>query len=120
MPTVKIDGLQGIEDALTAAEAGADFIGMVLVPGGRRRVSVKRARQVVDAVKSTGDTPPKLVGLFADQHLEEVFETVQESHVDMTQLCGNDSIEYCDKAPVPEFGTIHVPVGLLDLTCLHI
>ena len=66
MAKVKIDGFQRVEEALTAAEAGADFIGLVFVPNRRRRVSVEQARRVVDAVKGSSDNPPKLVGLFAD------------------------------------------------------
>ena len=114
MPKVKIDGVQEVEDALTATEAGADFIGMVFVPDGRRRVSVDQACQVVDAVKSTSDNPPKLIGLFAEQPLEVIIETVHESQVDMIQLCGNESVEFCDNAPVPVFKTIHVPAGSIE------
>ena len=113
MLKVKIDGVQRVEDALTADEAGADFIGVVFVPNRRRRVSVEQARRVVDAVKTASDDPPKLVGLFADQPLEEVRETVRDSGVDMVQLCGAESIEYCDGAPVPVFRSIHVQGGHL-------
>ncbi len=108
MLKVKIDGVQRVEDALTADEAGADSIGLVFVPNRRRRVSLEQARRVVDAVKTTSDNPPKLVGLFADQPLEEVRETVRDSGVDMVQLCGAESIEFCDGAPVPVFRAIHV------------
>ena len=55
---------------------------------------------MVDAVKSTSDNPPKLVGLFADQPLEEVRETVRGSGVDMVQLCGAESMEFCEKVSV--------------------
>ena len=113
MLKVKIDGVQRVEDALTADEAGADFIGLVFVPNRRRRVSAEQARRVVDAVKTTSDNPPKLVGLFADQPLEEVRETVRDSGVDMVQLCGAESIEFCDGAPVPVFRAIHVRGGHL-------
>ena len=112
MPKVKIDGVQRVEDALTAVEAGADFIGLVFVPNRRRRVSVERARRVVKAVKAASCNPPKLVGLFADQSLEEVRATIRGSGVDMVQLCGAESMEFCDEALVPVLKAIHVPAGL--------
>ena len=108
---VKIDGVRRVEDALTAAEAGSDYIGLVFVPNRRRRVSVEQARRVVEAVKATGDNPPKMVGLFADQPLEEVRETVRGSTVDMVQLCGAESMEFCDEVPVSVFRAVHVPGG---------
>ena len=111
MPKVKIDGVQRVEDALTAVEAGADFIGLVFVHDRRRRVSVELARRVVEAVKAASDNPPKLVGLFADQSLGEVRATVRDSGVDMVQLCGAESMEFCDEALVPVLKAIHVPVG---------
>ena len=111
MPKVKIDGVQRVEDALTAVEAGADFIGLVFVHNRRRRVSVERARRVVEAVKDSSYNPPKLVGLFADQSLEEVRATICGSGVDMVQLCGAESMEFCDKVLVPVLKVIHVPAG---------
>ena len=118
MPRVKIDGVQRVEDALAAVEAGADFIGLVFVHGRRRRVSVQRARRVVEAVKAASDNPPKLVGLFADQSLEEVRATVHGSGVDMVQLCGAEAMEFCDKALVPVLKAIHVPAGSQDAEAL--
>ena len=111
MPKVKICGVQRVRDALTAVEAGADFIGLNFVPNRRRRVSVEQARRMVDAVKAASDNPPRLVGLFADQTLEEVRETVRGSSVDMVQLCGAESMKFCEQAPAPVFKVIHVPGG---------
>ena len=113
MVKVKIDGVRRVEDALTAAETGADFIGFVFVPNRRRCVSVEQARRMVDAVKTAVDNPPKLLGLFADQPLEEVKETVVRSGVDMVQMSGKESMEYCDDVPVPLFKAIHVPGGMV-------
>ncbi len=115
MLKVKICGVQRVEDALTAVEAGADFIGLNFVPNRRRRVSVEQARRVVDAVKVTSGNPPRLVGLFADQPLEEVRETVHGSGVDMLQLCGAESMEFCEKVSVPVFKVIHVPGGFQNV-----
>ena len=113
MPKVKLDGVRRVEDALTAVEAGADFIGLVFVPKRRRLVSVEQARRIVDAVKATGKNPPRVVGLFADQPLEDVGATVCEAGVDMAQLCGAESMEFCEEMTVPVFKTIHVPGGYL-------
>ena len=115
MPKVKICGVQRVEDALTAVEAGADFIGLNFVPNRRRRVSVGQARRMVDAVKVTSGNPPKLVGLFADQPQDEVRSTVRGSGVDMVQLCGAESMEFCEKVSVPVFKVIHVPGGFQNV-----
>ena len=112
-PKVKICGVRRIKDALTAAEAGADFIGLVFVPNRRRRVSVEQARRVVDAVKSSKETPPKMVGLFADQPLPNVLQTIEGSGVEMVQLCGAESADFCAQMPVPVFKVVHVPAGAL-------
>ena len=111
MIKVKIDGVRRVEDALTAVEAGADFVGLVFVPNRRRLISVEQARRIVEAVKRSGDNPPHMVGLFADQNIEEVKATVRDSGVDMVQLSGKESLEFCAKAPVPVFKAIHVPGG---------
>ena len=69
---VKICGIRALDDALVAAEAGADYIGMVFVPERRRRVSPQDAKVIVDGVRGSGGVVPKMVGLFADQSAEEV------------------------------------------------
>ncbi len=111
MLKVKIDGVRRVEDALTAVEAGADFIGLVFVRNRRRRITVEQARRIVNAVKASSENPPKMVGLFADQPMEELKTTVRDSGVDMVQLSGAESLEYCAKTPVPVFKAIHVPGG---------
>ena len=108
MPRVKIDGVRRPEDALIAAAAGADFVGVVFVPDRRRRVSVEQGRRIVEAVKAASENPPAVLGLFADQPLEEVEASVRGSGVDMVQFSGSESIAYCDQAPLPVFKTIHV------------
>ena len=112
MTRVKICGIQGGGDALTAARAGADFVGLVFVPNRRRRLDEERAMGIVSALRENLGQPPKVVGLFADQPLEELAQVVRRCGLDMVQLCGAESLEYCDQAGVPVIKVVHVPDAL--------
>ena len=93
--TVKICGVRRLEDALVAAEASADYVGMVFVPGRRRRVDPEAARVITDALGELGPDAPRSVGLFGDQPLTEVLDTIAAAGLDCVQLCGDESPEYC-------------------------
>lgn len=95
--TVKICGVRRPEDALVAAEAGADYIGMVFVPGRRRRIEPAAARVITDSLRALGTDAPRSVGLFGDQPLEEVLDTIAAAGLDYVQLCGDESAEYCER-----------------------
>ena len=112
MIRVKICGVGGVGDACVAAEAGADFIGIVFVPERRRLVAPDAAEEIVGAVRGLGGRLPRMVGLFADQPLDEVNAVVARCGLDAAQLCGRESVEYA--AGVAETGcqvikVIHVP-----------
>ena len=105
---VKICGVQRPEDALVTAQAGADFIGVVFVPERRRRLDVSSAKCVVTALRATGRQAPKVVGLFADQSLDKVNETIDACDLDLAQLCGKESTEYCGKVEAQVIKVVHV------------
>ena len=108
MTRIKICGIQEPADAITALRAGADLLGLVFVPGRRRKVDIQRAREVVSAVQKESDSPPPVVGLFADQDLDEVNQTVRLGGLDMAQLCGQESAQYCGQVEVPVIKVVHV------------
>ena len=72
-PLVKICGIRSVNDAKIAIEAGADMLGIILVPGTRRQVSVQVARQISDLVRQSRraahatDTTPTGIAL-SDSH----------------------------------------------------
>jgi phosphoribosylanthranilate isomerase len=109
MTRVKICGIQKLNDALVAAEAGGDFIGLVFVPNRRRRLSIEAARSIVDGLKATSSSPPQIAGLFADQPLEEVNHTIKACGLDLAQLCGQESLDYCRRVPAQVIKVLHIP-----------
>jgi len=98
---------------MVASEAGADLIGLVFVPGRPRRVDVPTASAIVAEVKArakaAGKEPPGLVGLFADQPIDEVNQTIEACGLDLVQLCGVESMGYCDDLETQVIKVIHVP-----------
>ena len=109
MTKLKICGLREVSHALVAAEAGADFLGFVFVPGVRRQLSEEQAKAIIQEYRRiNGSGGPKLVGLFADQPLEEVNRIARSCGLDLAQLCGDEPPEYWDQVEVPIIKQIKV------------
>ena len=105
---VKICGIRNLEDALVAAEAGADFIGMVFVPERHRRITPKEAKVIVEGVRNSSGSKPRIVGLFADQPIEDVAAIVDFCRLDLAQLCGKESVEYAAQTGCGVIKVVHV------------
>ena len=86
---VKICGIGHVEDALAAARAGADAIGLVFHPAASRNVSPQRAGEILSAL------PPFVtpVGLFVDADPTKVRETARALGLRHLQLHGHESPE---------------------------
>ena len=105
---VKICGIRALDDALVAAEAGADYVGIVFVPGRHRRITVDAAKFIVDGVRTSDGPAPRVVGLFADQLLDEVNAIVEYVGLDLAQLCGTESVEYAGQVSCDVIKVVHV------------
>ncbi len=90
---VKICGINRLEDALAAAEAGADAVGFNLWTGSRRHVDLDRAREIA------GRLPPGLlrVGVFVRAAPGEVQAAVAALGLGAVQLHGDeDPADYAE------------------------
>ncbi|KAK4034921.1 indole-3-glycerol phosphate synthase-domain-containing protein [Parachaetomium inaequale] len=126
---VKICGTRSAEAASEAIKAGADLVGMILVPGTKRCVSHETALAISEAVHSSKNAAaaasgavsvpqtatdfftltgellrkkgPLLVGVFMNQPLDEVLEKQRLYNLDVVQLHGDEPLEWASLIPVP-------------------
>ncbi|MYA51294.1 MAG: phosphoribosylanthranilate isomerase [Chloroflexi bacterium] len=108
MTHVKICGFRSAEPLLAAVDAGVDAVGLVFVPSARRCMTADEARAVLDEARASGRALPPIVGLFADQPVEEVRETVASVGLDAVQLCGSEGVEYASQLGVPVYKVISI------------
>ncbi|MEN2509061.1 phosphoribosylanthranilate isomerase [Stutzerimonas stutzeri] len=94
MPIVrsKICGITRVEDALIAAEAGADAIGLVFYGKSPRAVSVQQARAIVAALPPFVTT----VGLFVNASRCELNEILDAVPLDALQFHGDEQPADCE------------------------
>ena len=102
---IKICGITRVEDALAAAQAGADAIGFVLWPGSPRGVTVDAARAIAAALPPFVTT----VGLFVDAAADDVRRACADVPLDVLQFHGAESPEFCRRFARPYVKA--VPVG---------
>jgi anthranilate synthase / indole-3-glycerol phosphate synthase / phosphoribosylanthranilate isomerase len=126
---VKICGTRTVEGARAAVAAGADLVGIILVPGTGRFIPRQTAQAIAEAIKSTPrphsvhqDAVPDtfaqnwfahgllrlrnpgraaLVGVFRNQPLDDILAAVREIGLDAVQLHGDEPLEWASLIPVP-------------------
>ena len=101
---VKICGLTRVEDAVFAADCGADFLGMIFVRDSPRCIDVERATEIADAVRGRA----KLVGVFRDAPTENVREMAGQIGLDFVQLHGSESDDDIVAIGVPAIKAINL------------
>jgi phosphoribosylanthranilate isomerase len=136
MTLVKICGMREPRHAVAAADAGADFIGVIFAPS-RRRVTVEQAQAIARALGSgqaTVEVPPPaapddarwfrhwgrsietllgrkrplLVGVFADAELKTINSVAESCGLDLVQLSGHEAWGMCLEIGRPVIKAVRV------------
>jgi phosphoribosylanthranilate isomerase len=93
MTFVKICGITRAQDADLASRLGAAAVGFVLWPGSPRCVTPDAARMIA------AELPPHVmkVGVFVDEDIETVRNLMDVVGLDVAQLHGNETPDYCQQ-----------------------
>jgi phosphoribosylanthranilate isomerase len=112
---VKICGITRAADALAAAQAGADAIGLVFYPPSPRYLSLERAREIRDAL------PPfvQTVALFVNADAAQVSQVMGRVHPAMLQFHGEETPEFCAQFGLPFVKACRVKKGVDALEYLR-
>jgi len=100
----KICGITRVEDALAAAHAGADAIGLVFYSKSPRAVSVQQAREIIAALPPFVTT----VGLFVNASRCEINEILDAVALDALQFHGDETPAQCEGFHRPWFKALRV------------
>jgi len=106
MVQVKVCGIQSLEAANWAIDAGTDAIGFIFVTQSKRYILPEKAREI------SLNLPPFMsrIGVFVNEDPALVAEIVQKCHLTGVQLHGTEDPENYQKIAVPCIKAINISV----------
>lgn len=107
MVRIKICGVTRVEDALAAAEAGADAIGLVFYAASPRAVSIAQAGEIIRALPPFVTT----VGLFVDAAEADIRSILEQVPLDVLQFHGDEPESFCQRFLRPYIKALRVRPG---------
>jgi tryptophan synthase beta subunit len=109
---VKICGLTNADDVTAAIRAGADAIGLNLVPGTPRALSIVEAALLARTARESsipGGRRPSIVVITVDRTAKELNEIAAALDADAIQLSGTEPPELVGELTRPAWKAIHLP-----------
>jgi phosphoribosylanthranilate isomerase len=105
---VKICGVTRTEDALVAARAGAQAVGMIFYPKSPRFVEDEVAAGIVKAL------PPFVtpVALFVDQPAAQIARAIESVRPQLLQFHGEEAADFCRSFGLPYIKAVRVRAGV--------
>lgn len=103
----KICGITRVEDALSAAAAGADAIGFVFYEKSPRAVTIEQAQRIVEALPPFVTT----VGLFVNAGRDVLRNVLASVPLDLLQFHGDESQADCEGHNRPYIKALRVRAG---------
>jgi len=101
---VKICGITSVADALAAAEAGADMIGLMFYEQSPRHITLPQAVEISRAL-----SPYVLrVGVFVNPDEETVLRAINECGLNLLQFHGDEPSEFCTRFGVMSVKALRV------------
>ena len=104
MTRVKICGIKEPSQAIAAAGAGADYIGIVMAPS-KRQVDIDQAKAIAAAVKGSRTLT---VGVFVNIPSAEINRIAKYCNFDRIQLSGDEPWEYVRELHRPAIKAVKV------------
>ena len=100
----KICGITRPEDALSAAELGADAVGLVFYAKSKRAVDIEQAQSVVK------NLPPfvSVVALFVNENEQTIREILRQVPIDVIQFHGDEDDDFCRRFDRPYLKAVRV------------
>jgi len=89
---IKVCGITNIDEALALSKAGVNYVGFIFYPASKRYALHTLS---LDQIKSVQLPGVLKVGVFVNEPLEKVIATATEAGLDMVQLHGDETPNYC-------------------------
>jgi len=90
---IKVCGMRYPENILVVADALPDFMGFIFYPKSKRFVGTDFSIDTLETIPESVDK----VGVFVDELPEKVIEICQNLNLQVAQLHGGESPEYCQQ-----------------------